>query len=380
MIMYKAQELLSLIEHKLQKNTNGILALETQVSYWQKQRVGMLVIRDGILTYGGSTIPNNLQFATSLNSRMSSDSLSTTLPDIVSKLKDSQSVRELTEKLVRLNFFNWEKIEALIHHQVLLMLEKFILYPGQAKWHNSNDFDLSFGKDGHGLNWKQLKIDLRSRQIKWARLNPIISSMDAVPYVCKNNLSKVKNLKIKTHLEMHIDGHRTLLDIATTIGKDPLRVANSYANWANLGIINFNQISEVKSQAETAVNLPIILSVDDSPIVQICIKRALEDHYQVICVSGPFDAFNVLHQKSIDLILLDLNMPEMNGLEFCMQIRKTPKTKNLPIVMLTARDGAFDEMKGQIAGADKYITKPFKSQELIEVIMEQLSLRISKIQ
>ena len=73
-------------------------------------------------------------------------------------------------------------------------------------------------------------------------------------------------------------------------------------------------------------------------------------------------------------------MPEMNGLEFCMQIRKTPKTKNLPIVMLTARDGAFDEMKGQIAGADKYITKPFKSQELIEVIMEQLSLRISKIQ
>jgi len=377
--LYRAQELTSLLDSQLKKNTSGILALETQVDSWQKQRTGILAMHNGALVYGGSTIPHNLQFVLNLNSRISFNSLNTILPVVVSKLKNPLSVRELTEKLVKLKVFEWEKLEAQIHNQVVLMLEKFILYPGQIKWHDTTNFDLCFGEDCHGLNWKQLKIDLKYRQIQWASLAPNIFSMDAVPYISDSNLLKVKALKIRKHLGDNVNGHRTLLDIATVIGKDPLRVAKSYFRLVNSGIVSFDKISEINTQEEIAaikeavVKLPTVLSVDDSPIVQTYIKRALRGCYKVTCTSRPFKALSILHQKPIDLILLDLNMPEMDGLDFCKQIRKTPKLKKLPIVMVTARDGMINKMKGQMAGTNGYITKPFKSKELVEVIIAQLS-------
>ncbi|MEM9275202.1 MAG: response regulator [Cyanobacteria bacterium P01_F01_bin.143] len=377
--LYKAQELIYVLNSQLKKNTSGILTLETQVDSWQKQRKGILAIHNGALVYGGSTIPNNLQFVASLDSRISSNSMNTVLSHAFSKLKKPLSVRELTARLVKYQVFAWEKIEAQIHHQVVLILEKLISYPGQAKWNNSNSFDLCFGEDGHGLNWEQLKIDLRYRRIKWASLASKIDSMDAVPYVNESNLLKVKDSKVRKHLENNVDGHRTLLDIATSIGEDPLRIANFYFNWVNSEIVSFEKISEANSTAETVAmnrevtNVPTILSVDDSPIVQTCIKRALKGCYEVLCTSRPFKALTILNQKSIDLILLDLNMPEMNGLEFCKKIRKTPKLKNLPIIMVTARDGMVNKMKGQMAGSNAYITKPFKSQELMDVVATQLS-------
>ena len=377
--LYEAQELIYVLNSQLEKNTSGILTLETQVDSWQKQRKVILAIHNGALVYGGSTIPNNLQFVASIDSRVSSNSMNTILSTAITKLKNPLSVRELTAILVKSQVFTWEKIEAQIHHQVVLILEKFISYPGQAKWYNSNNFDLCFGKDGHGLNWEQLKIDLQYRRIKWASLASKISSMDAVPYVDKSNLLKVQDSKVRKHLDKNVDGHRTLLDIATSIGEDPLRIANHYFNWVNSGIVSFEKISEVNSTTEKmttnreVANLPTILSVDDSPIVQTYIKRSLKGCYKVMCTGRPFKALTILNQKSIDLILLDLNMPEMDGLAFCKKIRKTPKLKNLPIIMVTARDGMIDKMKGQMAGSNGYITKPFKSQELKEVVMTQLS-------
>ena len=156
--LYEAQELIYVLNSQLKKNTSGILALETQVDSWQKQRGGIFAIRNGALVYGGSTIPTNLQFVTSLNARISSNSLNAILPMVVSKLNNPQSARELTERLVKLKVFEWEKIEAQIHSQVVLMLEQFILYPGQVTWHDSISFELCFGDDAHGLNWKQLKV------------------------------------------------------------------------------------------------------------------------------------------------------------------------------------------------------------------------------
>ncbi len=378
---YQSQQLKNLLESQLKQNISGVLALETKVNSWQKQRIGMLVINNGALVYGGSTVPNNQQFAKSLGNKLQPNFINAALPLATEKLTNPQSVRELIEILVKLRIFKWEDIEAYIHNKIVSILEKFDGYPGQAKWDDSNDFDLCFGEDRHGLNWTKLKQDLNHRQQKWASLAPTIPSMDAVPYISENSLSKESDPRVRKHLKTYVDGRRTLVDIATAMGKDPLKVANSYLNWVKSGVVNFDDSPEFNNQAgtiasETSVaNLPTVLSLDDSQIVQISIKRALSGHCNVMLASNAAEALMSLNRNSIDLLLLDLTMPDVDGLEFCRMIRKIPKLRDLPIVMVTARDGLVDKIKGQIAGTNRYITKPFEAEELLAVVNKYIKVR-----
>jgi twitching motility two-component system response regulator PilG len=110
--------------------------------------------------------------------------------------------------------------------------------------------------------------------------------------------------------------------------------------------------------------------VDDSPIVQTMIRRALSDRYNVLIASNAVEALNLLNSKSIKLLLLDVTMPDIDGLEVCRTLRGIPKFRDLPIIMLTARDGYVDKFKGYMAGSTKYLTKPFQAEELLAVIAE----------
>ncbi len=381
LMQYQAQQLKKLLESQLKHNINGVLALETKVNFWQKQRTGMLVVHNGALVYGDSIVPNNQQFAKTVGDKLQPNFINAALAVASKKLTNPQSVRELIEILVKIRVFQWENIETHIHNQVVSILEKFDAYPGQAKWNDSSDFDLCFGEDRHGLNWTKLKQDLNYRQQQWASLMPTIPSMDAVPYISESSLSRVSDPRARLHLKTYVDGRRTLVDIATAMGKDPLKVANSYLNWVNSGAVSFDYSPEADNQSgviaseTSSANLPIVLSVDDSPIVQISIKRALSDHYNVMLASQAAEALKILNKYSVELVLLDLTMPDVDGLDFCKMIRKIPKFHDLPIIMVTARDGLINKMKGQIAGTNRYITKPFKPEELLEIVNKYIKVR-----
>ena len=84
-------------------------------------------------------------------------------------------------------------------------------------------------------------------------------------------------------------------------------------------------------------------------------------------------ALTILHESKVELMLLDLTMPDVDGLEFCKTIRAMTKFQNLPIVMVTARDGLVNKMKGRIAGTSRYLTKPFKPEELRQVVQEYIN-------
>ena len=381
LMQYQAQQLKKLLESQLKHNINGVLALETKVNFWQKQRTGMLVVHNGALVYGDSIVPNNQQFAKTVGDKLQPNFINAALAVASKKLTNPQSVRELIEILVKIRVFQWENIETHIHNQVVSILEKFDAYPGQAKWNDSSDFDLCFGEDRHGLNCTKLKQDLNYRQQQWASLMPTIPSMDAVPYISESSLSRVSDPRARLHLKTYVDGRRTLVDIATAMGKDPLKVANSYLNWVNSGAVSFDYSPEADNQSgviaseTSSANLPIVLSVDDSPIVQISIKRALSDHYNVMLASQAAEALKILNKYSVELVLLDLTMPDVDGLDFCKMIRKIPKFHDLPIIMVTARDGLINKMKGQIAGTNRYITKPFKPEELLEIVNKYIKVR-----
>jgi twitching motility two-component system response regulator PilG len=88
----------------------------------------------------------------------------------------------------------------------------------------------------------------------------------------------------------------------------------------------------------------------------------------VLLASNAVDALKVINTTAIALLLLDVTMPEIDGLEFCRTVRSLPKFKNLPIIMLTARDKFSDKLRGQIAGATHYLIKPVEPTQLLEIV------------
>ncbi len=117
---------------------------------------------------------------------------------------------------------------------------------------------------------------------------------------------------------------------------------------------------------------PTILAVDDSTVMQEMIKRALSSDYRVLVADNAVDALSLIYHETISILLLDVSMPGVDGLELCRTLRSLPQFRDLPIIMLTARDGAFDKVQGRLAGATEYFTKPFQAEQLRQVVKKFL--------
>ncbi|AFY81703.1 response regulator [Oscillatoria acuminata] len=117
-------------------------------------------------------------------------------------------------------------------------------------------------------------------------------------------------------------------------------------------------------------NSPVatILAVDDSVVMQDLVKRALAQDYRVLVADNAVDALSMIYHEQVSILLLDVSMPGIDGLELCRTVRNIPQFQELPIVMLTARDGLFDKVQGRLAGATEYLTKPFDAAQLRQVV------------
>jgi len=113
---------------------------------------------------------------------------------------------------------------------------------------------------------------------------------------------------------------------------------------------------------------PTVLTVDDSQVIQQMVKRALEAEYRVLMADNAVDALAIIYQEPIAVLLLDVMMPDVDGLEFCRTVRSLPQFHTLPVVMVTSKDSAFDRVQGKLAGATEYLTKPFDGEQLRQLI------------
>jgi DNA-binding response OmpR family regulator len=109
-----------------------------------------------------------------------------------------------------------------------------------------------------------------------------------------------------------------------------------------------------------------ILIVDDEPVLVETIAYNLEQAgYQVLTAADGNSALEAAHRTSPDLIILDIMLPETDGLEVCRQLRRDEATATTPIMMLTAKGDEIDKVVGLEVGADDYVTKPFGRRELL---------------
>lgn len=376
---YKALELNSVLKIFSSQNFSGVFYLETRNTAWASQRSCVLVSRNGEIVYAGLTIPNNFELAEMLGKKFKPGVVNAALQAASEKLDNPESFREILELFIKIRIFSWEQIEKLVYKKIVLHLDRFWQYPGNIKWEPTTRFDLSYGEARRGFSWSILQQELERRQQMWRELSGLIPSMDAVPCVSAN-IDRIGDSEVRQHLQRYIDGNRSLLTIAEQLDKDPLTVARTYSKWVKLDWLRFNGYPNDNCDSQPTAesgNLPLVLSVDDSPIVQKSIERALNGYYKVILANNAIDALAILDRQPIKLVLLDLTMPDIDGLKFCATVRKIPKFRDLPIVMVTARDGLLDKMKGRMAGTDKYLTKPFKPDELREVVNKYINTSVA---
>ena len=116
-----------------------------------------------------------------------------------------------------------------------------------------------------------------------------------------------------------------------------------------------------------------ILIVDDEVAIRELLKYNLEkEGYKTTSAADGEQALNFMNKNKYDLVILDLMLPGINGLEVCRKMRQDPSLARIPIIMLTAKGEEIDKVVGLELGADDYVTKPFGVRELIARIKVRL--------
>lgn len=116
----------------------------------------------------------------------------------------------------------------------------------------------------------------------------------------------------------------------------------------------------------------ILLVEDEEDILELVRYNLDREGYRVIAVATGEKALKALKEETYDLVVLDLMLPGVDGLEVCKRIKSDPETGDVPVIMLTARSEEADVVTGLELGADDYITKPFTSVELVAAIRTRL--------
>jgi CheY-like chemotaxis protein len=333
----------------------------------------IFAFRDGLIVYLGKKLPTPTEFTNWMRSRMKLSHLESTLKVVSSRIKNEASVRELLDFIARFGLVRWEDLEIAMHKEVAVSLEQLILSPGVfANKVSTDSFDLSYGEDHHGLNLLDIRQALTHRQQLWQSLAPKIS-LQTMPLLRLEESSQIP-AAVMPHLQKWAIGKFNLQEIANACGEDPLQLAQAYMVWAEQGWLELRNVGAAMAPAPTVQpaaqpdDRPIVLSLDDSKIVQVMVKKAVGDLYNVMLANNATDAMKILHEQNVALLLLDVTMPDIDGLELCRNIKAMQQFKDLPIVMLTAKDGLFDKFKGQFAGSTHYLVKPVDREKLLPVL------------
>ena len=121
------------------------------------------------------------------------------------------------------------------------------------------------------------------------------------------------------------------------------------------------------------VDDPVVLVVDDSPTVRKIVQLTLQrERIHVVTAGDGLSALAAVADEQPDLILLDIMLPRMDGYNICQVVRHNMAFRDMPIIMLSGKDGLFDKMRGKLAGSTEYITKPFDSAELVQTVKRHL--------
>ncbi|MFC3903832.1 twitching motility two-component system response regulator PilG [Acinetobacter marinus] len=121
-------------------------------------------------------------------------------------------------------------------------------------------------------------------------------------------------------------------------------------------------------------NLKVMI-IDDSKTIRRTAETLLQrEGCQVVSAVDGFDALSKIVDTNPDIIFVDIMMPRLDGYQTCALIKNNQNYQNVPVIMLSSKDGLFDQAKGKIVGSEQYLTKPFSKEELFEAINNHVAV------
>jgi twitching motility two-component system response regulator PilG len=112
-----------------------------------------------------------------------------------------------------------------------------------------------------------------------------------------------------------------------------------------------------------------VLVIDDSNTIRRSAEMFLRQAgFEVILAEDGFDALAKISDHQPRVIFVDIMMPRLDGYQTCALIKQNPRLKATPVIMLSSKDGVFDRARGRLAGSDRYLTKPFTKEALIDTV------------
>jgi twitching motility two-component system response regulator PilG len=119
-----------------------------------------------------------------------------------------------------------------------------------------------------------------------------------------------------------------------------------------------------------------VMVIDDSNTIRRSAEIFLvKAGCEVILAEDGFDALSKVADHQPDVIFVDIMMPRLDGYQTCALIKKNPKFKTTPVIMLSSKDGLFDRARGRMAGSDEYLTKPFTKESLLKTVGQYTTSR-----
>lgn len=226
------------------------------------------------------------------------------------------------------------------------------------------------------VSLKELIIPTRGFINQWGQLSPQISSPFQRPMIRdieqlpKILWQRVKDVEFIKSLLKLIKKQLSLYEIASCLKTDTFGIAELLQPAVLTGAVRMNSYSTHPQ----SISPPLIACIDDSKTIQRNVQLVLEAAgYRVLKLSESVNAISTLAKYQPALILMDINMPEMNGYDLCRLLRQSPQLQKIPVVMLTGRDGMIDKLRAKMVGATDYMTKPFHPQQLIAIVQNHLS-------
>ncbi len=116
-----------------------------------------------------------------------------------------------------------------------------------------------------------------------------------------------------------------------------------------------------------------VLIIDDSQTIRRSAESMLSgEGLDVVTAEDGFQALSVIAEHRPNLIFVDIMMPRLDGYQTCAIIKNNPDFAQIPVIMLTSKDGLFDRARGRVVGSDFYLTKPFTKDELLDSLRQHL--------
>jgi DNA-binding response OmpR family regulator/anti-sigma regulatory factor (Ser/Thr protein kinase) len=164
-----------------------------------------------------------------------------------------------------------------------------------------------------------------------------------------------------------VDLHDGDLKVESNIGQGTtfcfkLLIANTYPDALHKEITKDDVKKNTEAiKIENEDNRGIILVVEDNNDIREYITLSFSDNYKIFQASNGIEGLNMAQDNIPDLIISDIMMPEMDGIEMCKRVKNDVRTSHIPIILLTAKDSISDKEEGYDSGADSYLTKPFSA-------------------